>query len=160
MSKEHLETYLNDHLAGSVAAIELLDHLTESQQYPPLRGFFVQLKSEVEGDQKELKSLMERRDLSESVARRASAWLAGKVTELKLALDDTSGGDLRLMESLEFLSLGIEGKRLLWIALAATDENVSAFQRVDFGRLIKSAEDQRARVDEQRVAAARKALQT
>ena len=27
MVNEHLATYLNDHLAGSVAAIELLEHL-------------------------------------------------------------------------------------------------------------------------------------
>jgi hypothetical protein len=27
MAHEHLTTYLNDHLAGSVVALELLDHL-------------------------------------------------------------------------------------------------------------------------------------
>jgi hypothetical protein len=36
---------------------------------------------------------------------------------LKLGIDDPPSGLLLLFESLEALSLGIEGKRSLWIAL-------------------------------------------
>jgi hypothetical protein len=36
MSKEDLSIYLNDHLAGSVGALELLDHLIETYKGKPL----------------------------------------------------------------------------------------------------------------------------
>lgn len=140
-------------------AIELLDHLAKTHDGTPLKTFAVKLSEEIEADRKELKDLMRRLDISESTARKASAWVAGKVTELKLALDDAASGDLRLLESFEFLSLGIEGKRSLWVALAATAENAPALQSLDFERLITRATDQRGLVEELRIAAARKALQ-
>jgi hypothetical protein len=56
---------------------------------------------------------MARLGVPTSAPRRAAAWLAEKLTELKLRLDDPSGGALRLMETLEAVSVGIEGKRLL-----------------------------------------------
>lgn len=159
MSREHLETYLNDHLAGSVAAVELLEHLETEHAATELRQFFAKLRTEVEADQQELKEFIDRLGFTESVTRKASAWLAGKVAQLKLRIDDASKGELHLFESLEFLSLGIEGKRSLWQALAAAAETSPGLQ-LDFARLIQRAEEQRSRVDEQRLVAARKALQT
>ena len=48
MSQDHLAAYLNDHLAGSVGAIELLDevirHETDAQTKSPL----TQLNSDME----------------------------------------------------------------------------------------------------------------
>ena len=41
---------------------------------------------------------------------------------VKLRLDDPSGGALHRLEALEAVSVGIEGKRLLWRALAAAAE--------------------------------------
>ena len=61
--------------------------------------------------------------VAESRTRKATAWLTEKVTELKLRLDDPAGGALRLLEALEAVSLGIEGKRALWRALAAAAED-------------------------------------
>jgi hypothetical protein len=39
MSKEEPPTYLKDHLAGSVGALELLDHLIETYKGKPLAEF-------------------------------------------------------------------------------------------------------------------------
>jgi hypothetical protein len=158
MADEHLAIYLNDHLAVSVAALELLEQLEEDHSGTPQETFFSVLRADIEADRQELESLMERLNVSESRTRKASAWLAGKFAELKLRLDDPSGGELRLFESLEALSLGIEGKRSLWLALAATAEQTPSLQILDYGRMTQRAEGQRARVETKRLEAARKAL--
>src|SRR4051812_17241285 len=38
MSRDSLTTYLNDHLAGARAALEMLDHLIDLQQGKPREG--------------------------------------------------------------------------------------------------------------------------
>lgn len=95
-----LATYLNDHLAGSVAAIELLDHLRERSKGTERERLFSSLQSEIEEDQKVLKVL---RGVGgkESRVRKAAAWLTEKVGEAKLKLADSGGGELKLLEALE-----------------------------------------------------------
>lgn len=157
MSERHLATYLNDHLAGSVTALELLGHL-EAAHPGPVAAFAAWLRAEIEADQGELKALMGRLGVGAGVARRAAAWLAEKAAELKLAVDDPAGGALRLLESLEVVSLGIEGKRGLWLALRAASEHNAGLRGPDYGRLVGRAEEQRARAEAARLDAARSAL--
>jgi hypothetical protein len=156
MGHEHLATYLNDHLAGATVALELLETLVAAPA--PLAGFFGQLKGEISADRQELEALMSRLEIGESRTRKASAWLAEKFTELKLRLDDPAGGDLRLFESLEALSLGIEGKKNLWLALASLTEQEPALQSLDYDRLIVRAQQQRNGVEALRLEVAKRAL--
>jgi hypothetical protein len=158
MAKEHVATYLNDHLAGSVVALELLEHLEATHANTPLAGFFSKLRADITADRLELESLMDRLQIAESRTRKASAWFAEKVTALKLRLDDPADGDLRLFESLEALSLGIEGKKALWKALSTAAKEAPALQLVDYVRLIGRAEEQRSRVEAMRLDTAKKAL--
>lgn len=158
MANEHIAIYLNDHLAGSVVALELLEQLESEHTGTPLARFFAELRTDIEADRQELESLMSRLDVAESRTRKASAWLAEKFAELKLRLDDPAGGGLRLFESLEALSLGIEGKRALWLALAAVAENDPALQVLDYERMSRLAEEQRSRVEAERLEAAKSAL--
>jgi Skp family chaperone for outer membrane proteins len=155
---DHIATYLNDHLAGSVVALELLEHLEGAHANTDLEQWFAQLSADIAKDRGELEALMARLEITESRTRKASAWLTEKMTELKLRIDDPAGGSLRLFESLEGLSLGIEGKRLLWIALATASENSPALKILDYQRLMQRAQEQRDRVEELRVTTARKAL--
>ena len=48
MSTKALTTYLNDHLGGSVAALELLDHLIERHPDRQWAGTLAELKREIE----------------------------------------------------------------------------------------------------------------
>ena len=155
---ERLATYLNDHLAGSVVAIELMEHLEATFAGTPVAAFVAELRAEVETDRRELQALMTQLQIAESPARKASAWLAEKFTELKLRLDDPAGGELRLFESYEALSLGIEGKRSLWLALSAAAEETPALQIADYTRLARRAEEQRSRVEAKRLEIAKTAL--
>lgn len=154
----HLATYLNDHLAGSVVAIELMEHLEATFAGTPVAAFVAELRADVESDRRELEALMAQLQIAQSRTRKASAWLAEKFTQLKLRLDDPAGGELRLFESYEALSLGIEGKRSLWLALSAAAEDTPALQIVDYARLIGRAEEQRSRVEARRLETAKAAL--
>lgn len=151
MAHEHLATYLNDHLAGSVLALELLEHLEGVHSDDGLRDFFRLLRADIATDRDELETLMNKLKIDQSSLRKASAWLAEKFTELKLRFDDPKAGTLLLFESLEALSLGIEGKYSLWTALSAAAKQSSKLQHLDYARLQQRARDQRARVEELRI---------
>jgi hypothetical protein len=159
MANDHLATYLNDHLSGSVVAVELMENLESVYADQPVASFIAGLRAEVEADVEELKSIMSRLEISESRTRKASAWVTEKFTELKLRLDDPGHGDLRLFESLEALSLGIEGKKSLWLALSAAAETTPSLRIADYERLKQRAEDQRNRVEARRLEAAKATLE-
>lgn len=158
MADEQLATYLNDHLAGSVVALELMENLEEVYSGQPVAGFVAKLRADIEADRQELETIMKGLEIPQSVTRKASAWLTEKLTQLKLRLDDSEAGDLRLFESFEALSLGIEGKKSLWIALAAAAEVSPRLQIAGYQRLQKRAEEQRSRVEAKRIELARIAL--
>jgi hypothetical protein len=159
MTAEALPTYLNDHLAGAVAAVELLDHLIELHRGSDRRTFYQTVQAEIIEDKKVLQGLLSRSGGRESQVRKAAAWLSEKLGEAKLALDDRVAGQLRTFEALEALALGIQGKLLLWKALAQTARVNPSLQGVDFVRLQERALDQYERVDQERLQVARRTLE-
>jgi hypothetical protein len=158
MPQHHLATYLNDHLAGSAAALELLGYLEQAYTGTPQSSFFAALGAEVATDRDELKAIMNRLGVPESRPRKIAGWLTEKITQLKLLLDDGRGGPLSLLEAIEAVALGIEGKRALWYALAAAAEVTPRLQGIDYDRLAQRARDQRCRIELARLEAARIAL--
>ena len=161
MANEHLATYLNDHLSGSIAAIELLEHLESAYAGKELERFFAELRKDIEADRKELERLMERLEIAQSRPRKAGAWIAGKFAELKMRLDDSARGPLKLLESLEAVELGINGKLALWRALIAAVEIAPALRGVlDYQRLAGRATEQIERVELRRLEAAKAAFTT
>ena len=160
MGLEILATYLNDHLAGSVAAVELLDHLRDLSKGTERERLFTSLQSEVEQDQKVLKELLREVGGKESRVRKAAAWLTEKVGEAKLKLDDTGRGELRLLEALDTLELGILGKLALWRALGVGANLVPQIQKLDLSKLERRAKEQHDRVDVERLKVARAAFGT
>ncbi|MEA2722820.1 MAG: hypothetical protein QOH59_591 [Gemmatimonadales bacterium] len=160
MAIQILTTYLNDHLAGSVAAIELLDHLRKVSKSTERETLFTALQSDIEEDQKVLKELLRGLGEPESRVRQVAAWLTEKVGEAKLKLDDPGSGELRLLEALETLELGILGKLALWRALGVVAERVPQIRRLDLAGLERRALDQQARVETERLKVAHAALGT
>ena len=159
MAKEHLATYLNDHLSGSVAAIELLKNLQAAYTGTELEQFCAELRNDIEADRQELKQLMDRLEIKQSGARKAGAWITEKLAELKMRLDDSAHGPLRLLESLEAVELGINGKLALWRALMAAAEVAPALRgALDYQRLAKRATEQIERVEAPRLKAAKAAF--
>lgn len=148
-----LATYLNDHLAGSTAALELLGHLERTQL--PLADFFARLRHDVEMDRKELEKIIAERGATKSPVREAAAWIFEKVARLKMAMDDPSGDRVKLLECLEAIAIGIHGKGALWRVLKI----LPSLKGTDFDRLIERADEQRARIEPLRLEAARAAFE-
>ena len=78
MDNENLAIYLNDHLAGSVTAVELLDRVTAV--YPDLGPAATALRNDIEADRLELRTLMNCLQISESRTRKIGGWLAENYT--------------------------------------------------------------------------------
>jgi hypothetical protein len=158
MSQKILTAYLNDHVAGSVAALELLDHVIQLQHGTPLASTLAGLRAEIEEDQTVLQDLLHAVGGSESRLRHAAAWLSEKVGRAKLLIDDPGGGELRLLEALEAIVLGIQGKAGLWRALQAVSAQLPPAQQLDFSALEQRALTQFERLDRLRLQAAAVAL--
>ncbi len=158
MSKRNmkdLDVYLNDHLAGSVGALELLDRLIDACEGQPLERFFRDLRCEVDEDQAQLKELMAKMGVAESSLRKTGAWLAEKLSRSKIELGE---GDIGIFLALEALIIGITGKRSLWRALEAASRTIPALGRLDYSGLEKRAIEQCERVEARRLELARTAF--
>jgi hypothetical protein len=158
MAHDHLATYLNDHLAGAVAALELLEHLEKTHAGTPVAPDLSALRAEIEADRRTLESLMTRLHVTESRPRKAAAWLAERLAWLKLRLDDSGHGAFRLFESLEAVSLGIEGKLGLWRTLAALAPTVPDLSGPEYDVLMRRATEQRGRTEALRLGTVRAAF--
>jgi hypothetical protein len=156
MSREYLSTYLNDHLAGSMTGLELVDRLMD--ETPDLHVILAQLKADIVSDQQKLVDLMARLHIPQSRLRKAGGWVAEKLAEAKLEVDDQSDGLLRRLERLEALVLGIDGKLVLWKALNAAAAVDVRLRELDYIGLAQRAREQRERVEVLRIEAARSAL--
>jgi hypothetical protein len=157
MPSTAVTTYLNDHLAGSVAALELLDHLLEHDPGSG-RDELARIRIEIEEDQQILQRILSDMGGKESPIRKAGAWLTEKLGQVKLGVGDKGSGELRVLEALEALELGIQGKRLLWRALETVKGAAPPLRGIDLQQLQQRAERQFQRVEELRLRAARVAL--
>lgn len=151
-----LATYLEDHLAGASAAIDLLESLRDQHASEPLGPMAAGWLEEISEDRKTLLRLIDRVEHGPHVGKEAAAWLAEKVSRAKLGR--VSKGDLGTFQALETLSLGILGKRALWRALAEAAPEDPRLTGLDYDGLIRGAESQFASVEEQRLEAGRRAL--
>jgi hypothetical protein len=157
MSDQHLGKYLDDHAAGAVAAMQLIDRLNAADA--GLGCFLEALRADIEADYGTILDLIARQLGHASRPRRAAAWLAEKMVQLKLRLDDPKHGPLYLLEAVEAIGLGIDGKRAMWEALAAVADDTPSLDGIDFDRLIERADEQRRRVEMIRLEAAHAALE-
>ena len=152
---ENLSSYLNDHLAGSVGALELLDRLIETYQGKPLEPFFADLRDEIDADQETLKKLIAELGEEESTVRKAGAWVMEKFSRGKIQLGGEGEERMGLFLALEGLALGIHGKRSLWRALAAAAETIPSLRNQDYVTLERRAVEQHDRVEAKRLEVAR-----
>lgn len=151
-----LLTYLDDHLAGSAHALELLEWMKKEHDGSPLGDFFTQLCTEVSRDRETLRNLARGLGSDGDRVKEAVAWTSEKINRLKLHDDGTR--PLGTFEALEFLVLGIHGKGALWRALHCVCADDSRLQAFDFKELESRASKQEADVESLRIDFARKAF--
>ena len=155
MANDALSTYVEDHLAGATAGLELLEALSAQHQGDPTGALARRLLPEVEDDRRTLEGIARTLDAG-SALKEAGAWLAEKVSRLKLHRDVK--GMLGTFEALEAMTLGVLGKRALWRALAVAAGSDARLAGFDFGALAASAERQHALLEDERLRAATVAL--
>lgn len=154
MANELLGVYLNDHLAGSAAGLALAEKLRDNNQGTELGKVVAVLHHDIEQDRATLEELMARLEVDRHSVKETAGWLLERLSRLRLNPVLTGSADLTRLLETEALSLGIEGKRLMWMALkeaAADDERLAA---TDFDRLIERAASQRRTLEPHRLAAA------
>jgi len=160
MSNENLTTYLKDHHAGSVAALELVDHLIETFEGKSLEQFFKNLRKEIDADQERLEKLIKKVGAKESAVRKTGAWMVEKFARVKVRINRSEKDQMGLLDAFEALLIGITGKGALWSALEAASENVASLRGMDYARLQQRAREQCDLVDAKRLESAREVFKT
>ena len=153
---EPLTDYLNDHLAASNFAVELLKTLHDEHSSEPLGEFAAALLMEVEEDRQALRRIMGAVGAEASTLKEATAWVAEKVSRFKLS--HASSGAAGTFQALETMALGVLGKLALWRALAVIAAADLRLSGTDFDALAARAEAQHAQVEEWRLRVAGNAL--
>jgi hypothetical protein len=158
MPADALRRYLEDHLAGSVAALQLMETLADHARGRPLEQKLRGLHYEVIEEQERLKAILARLDGEESSLKRATAWLTEKLHRGRLALVERADPALALLEGLESLALGLQGKLALYRALEDIAPDEPRLGGYPFAALQARTMIQHAMVEQERMAAARAAF--
>lgn len=159
MVRQSLHTYLNDHLSGATAAIEIIRHLAEQDEDRNLAGFAVDLKTKIDDDRLVLVRLLDRTGAGRGWIRLFLAWCAGIASQLKFG--PGFAGKPGTFEALETLSIGIWGKRALWRILQQLKQNGDpVLDGIQLEPLIQKAESQFLEVETWRMEYGPRALGT
>jgi hypothetical protein len=153
---KELDSYLNDHLAGSISALELIGHWVEVCKGERLGSFFVETEREIKADQDALRDVMRTLGVEESKVRQAGAWAAEKVGRARLMIAGDEPGSLGLVLTLEGLIMGVTGKKLMWHSLAAA--KLPRLKSYNFEEPQRRAEQQIERIEAERISAIREAF--
>jgi hypothetical protein len=145
-----LSIYLNDHLAGSTAVIELVRRAAREHEGTELGAFLTRLGAEISADRRALRQLMAAAGARPHVGKVALAWAGEKAGRLKLNGRLVRRSPLSPFVELEAIEIGIYGKRLLWQVLR--EQRPPGSDAVDLGELIARAERQLGDVERHRVA--------
>ena len=156
--EKYLGIYLNDHLAGSVAGIELAKRAAGNNEGTPLGEFLEQLVVDIEEDRAALEAIMDELGVRKDLLKDTAAWIAEKVGRLKLNGKIIGFSPLSQLVELEGLALGIEGKLSLWRALQEIQGEYPALANADLDRLAARAKAQREGIERLRIEAAANAL--
>jgi hypothetical protein len=158
MNKKLLGIYLNDHLAGSTAGLELARRARGENRNSEYAEFLRTLVEEIDEDRETLKRIMNDLGIRTDPAKVAAGWLGEKTGRLKLNGQLTGYSPLSRLEEIEGLALGVTGKLALWKALRLLADREPALDRPALERLIERAERHQRGLEEHRLAAAREAL--
>jgi hypothetical protein len=124
--------YLNDHLAGSTAGLELFRRASRANAGTQIGAELTMLTTEVEDDRDALLAMMRALGVPRRQYKVALGWAGEKVGRLKLNGRLVRRSPLSPLVEVEALRLGVEGKALGWRVLRTMAANDP---RLDIGRL-------------------------
>jgi hypothetical protein len=149
-----LSIYLNDHLMGSVAGLELARRARAENEGNPVGEYLAGFVEELSADRTRLKSILQALGLKQDLLKQGSAWVGEKLGRFKLNGRLLSYSPLSRLVELEGLCLGTEGRLALWRTLRRLASKDDRLSRFDFNVLIHRAEQQRRALERLRQQAA------
>jgi hypothetical protein len=158
VNKKLLSIYLNDHLAGSTAGIELVKRACSQNQGTDYGRFLTELTKEIDEDRAAFVEIMDRLGIRRDPAKVAGGWVLEKMGRLKLNGQLRGYSPLSRLVELEGLALGVTGKLAGWKALRLLADGEPALDAAALERLIERAERQQRGLEEHRLLATREAF--
>lgn len=152
-----LGIYLNDHLAGATAGLELFRRAAGSHS-GATGDALKRLTAEVEEDREALLAILRELGFPVRQYKMIAGWAAEKVGRLKLNGRLLSRSPLSDVIELEGLHLGVLGKAACWRLLRSLAQTEPRLDVAQLAELLARAERQAAELDELRLAAAKGAL--
>ena len=151
-----LRTYLQDHHAGATAGVQLARRAAGSNSEGRYGEELSRIADEIDADREALERVMEELEVKANPIKDAAGWTAEKFGRLKPNNSLISYSPLSRVVELEGLVLGVTGKLGLWESLrAAVGDRIGD---VDLNAMAERAQDQRARLEELRLAAVTEAF--
>jgi hypothetical protein len=155
--RELLAIYLNDHLAGATAGVELARRLRASNEDDREFGpALAEVCAEIEADRETLKAVMDRLGVGQSKLKPLAAVLGERLGRLKMNGQLRGYSPLSRLDELELLQIGVVGKRRLWRALEHT--HADDLPDFDLDALAERATEQLRRLEALHLKAAALAL--
>lgn len=148
-----LDIYLNDQLAAGVAWRELARRSARQNRDGELGAALDRVATEITEDVETFREIMRRLRVRTNPAKPVFARAAERLARLKLNGRLWNYSPLSRFEELEFLAMGIEGKKQLWATLRDLANLADRLPNTDFDQLIRRAEQQRAVLEPFRVQA-------
>ena len=156
-ASKYLATYLNDHLAGATAGVELSRRAARENEGSEFGAFLSELAVEIAADRDTLEAIMGELGVKPDRAKVAAGWAVEKVGRLKPNAQLRGYSPLSPLVELEGLLVGIQGKLAMWRALAEITDEVG-LDRARLEALAARGEGQQADVERHRLEVARQAL--
>lgn len=157
-SNKLLGTYLNDHLAGATAGVELAEKLSSEYASTTHGSFLSELARDIKQDHVTLEGVIDRLGIEKDPIKDTAGWVMEKISRIKLSDTLTGDADLKRLLEFETLSIGIEGKRMMWRALKEVSDDYAELAAADLDGLAKRAESQRTTLEEHRLQVVKGAL--
>jgi len=158
---DHLRIYMDDQLALGVLWREMARRSAGANRGTAAGDALTRVAGAIAEDVATFESLMDRLGFERgptTTAKTLAATAAERIGRLKLNGQLRGYSPLSRFEELDFLTMGIAGKRQLWATLRDLAGLAQRFPDVDFDGLIRRAEQQQAELEPHRQQAGREAL--
>jgi hypothetical protein len=153
-AQDPLGIYLNDHLAGATAGLELARRVAGTEHVPAPPAELRKFAEEVAEDRDTLVRIMGTLGLPVRSYKVWAAWAGEKAGRLKLNGHLMTRSPLSSLEELELLRLGVEGKAAAWRSLRTLADRDSRLEAGQLDELISRARRQADFLEGSRIRAA------
>src|SRR3954454_19125347 len=147
MEDRLLGIYMNDQLAAGVLWRETARRAHRNNRGTDADEALGRVATAIAEDVRTFERMMDRLGLQRSRVKPALAVAAEHAGRLKLNGRLLSYSPLSRFVELDFLAMGIEGKKILWATLRASAGLQARLPDVDFDELIKRAQRQRDEIE-------------